>query len=134
MLCVLAAVTSSMTKLDPVLAAYRGFQLLKCPTLSGPRINMCIFSGVRLVCLNVGNVWVELCVYRVDYVVFSRWGDVLCTGAGWRDILDNSHHTETHTLTFTHTRSLTARITETTQSLWPFLKPNHDLDQTIPMT
>lgn len=60
------------------------------------------------------EVWVELCVHCVDWVVLSRLGEVLGTGAGWKDILGNGHHTLRLTLTFTHTRSLTSQVTETT--------------------
>lgn len=94
------------------------------------RKNICIhFSGVSLACLNLCHIWVELCVYCVGCVVNSKLGDVLGTGAERKDILDNGQHT----LTFSHTRSLTAQITETTQSLWPFQRQTKTWTRLFPL-
>lgn len=42
----------------------------------------------------------------MDRVVLPRLGGVLGTGAGWKDILDNGHHTLTHSHTHIHTHQI----------------------------
>ncbi len=107
--CVLAAVTSFKAKLDPVLAAKRIPASQMSSTEWTPDVYV-HFSGVCLVCLNLRKAWLGLRVFWVDWEVLSREGDVLGAGAGWKDILDNGHHTvrliHTQTLESTHARSL----------------------------
>lgn len=45
-------------------------------------------------------------MFSVDCVVLSRLADVLGTGAGWKDILDNGHHTLRLTHSHSHTLDL----------------------------